>query len=338
LPINQLPADLGDVDQLDPLLRPQPSGKRRRPPRTKTNDHVVRDEILRYAGLETVSDRMGAEGVFTPTYCGSRYEREWIISFLGRFYDDKLITDVLRQVKGGKEANVYCCAAHAATGLDLIAAKVYRPRAFRHLRNDARYRQGRAILDERGKVVRDDGLLSAIRKKSATGLEAAHASWIEHEYQALDLLYRAGADVPRPVSHGNSTILMEYFGAVDTPAPLLQDVTLDRDEAHGLFRRLMRNVELMLANNRIHGDLSAYNVLYWEGDVRLIDFPQAVSPRENPEALAIFERDVTRLCQYFTRQGVSADARAIAADVWARHGPPAPDPAELLPPDAEALP
>ena len=70
-------------------------------------------------------------------------------------------------------------------------------------------------------------------------------------------------------------------------APALQAVRLEPDEVQPLFDRLMRNVELMLAQQRIHGDLSAFNVLYWEGDIRLIDFPQAVAPAENPDAFEL---------------------------------------------------
>ncbi len=70
-----------------------------------------------------------ADGSFSPTYVGSKYERLWVLSWLGPFYDNKQITDVLHRVKGGKEANVYCCAAHPDTGLELMAAKVYRPRS-----------------------------------------------------------------------------------------------------------------------------------------------------------------------------------------------------------------
>jgi RIO kinase 1 len=198
------------------------------------------------------------------------------------------------------------------------------------LRNDARYRQGRAILDDSGKVVRDGRLLKAIRQKTAAGQEATHSSWLEHEFQTLALLHRAGADVPRPVARGHSSILMEYFGAAETPAPLLQDVALDPLEAGLLLQRLLHNVELMLAHDRIHGDLSAFNVLYWEGDLRLIDFPQAVHPRENPDAFEIFERDLVRLCQYFSRQGVAADGRRLASEIWARHVPPAGDPLDLF--------
>jgi len=70
----------------------------------------------------------------------------------------------------------------------------------------------------------------------------------------------------------------------------------------------------------IHGDLSAYNILYWEGGITLIDFPQVVSPTGNRNAFAIFSRDVTRLCEYFAKQGVDSNPRKIALDLWTRHG------------------
>lgn len=320
------PADLLDDDvspddasQLELSAPRSPTASA--PRQKKRTDHVVRDEILRHAHQDPVQDQMGTEGLFNPTFTSSFHEREWILTYLGPFYDDKQITDVLARAKGGKEANVYCCAAHPGTGLELIAAKVYRPRQFRNLRNDLRYRQGRAVLDDRGKAVRDEGLLVAIRKKSTIGQEAIHTSWLEHEYQTLLTLHAAGADVPRPVSRGHSTILMEYLGEADAPAPTLHEVRLERDEVQPLFERLMHNVGLMLKHQLIHGDLSAYNVLYWEGDIRVIDFPQVVHPNDNPESFDIFARDVQRLCQYFARQGVRADPAVIAQDLWTRYGP-----------------
>jgi len=47
------------------------------------------------------------------------------------------------------------------------------------------------------------------------------------------------------------------------PVPALIDVELDAAEARALFDRLLWNIELMLAQGGVHGDLSAYNVLYW---------------------------------------------------------------------------
>lgn len=68
---------------------------------------------------------------------------------LDMFFREGWITDVSRQVKSGKEATVYCCQATPATGLPVLAAKVYRDRQDRTFRNDAFYREGRYIADKR---------------------------------------------------------------------------------------------------------------------------------------------------------------------------------------------
>jgi RIO kinase 1 len=73
----------------------------------------------------------------------------------------------------------------------------------------------------------------------------------------------------------------------------------------------------MLRHDRIHGDLSAYNILYWDGRATLIDFPQVTLRRSNPHAEFIFQRDVTRVCEYFARQGVAVgDPEERAARLW----------------------
>jgi RIO kinase 1 len=314
--------DLKHFDQdfevyADPRRRQQQSNSLRRPGQSKRSEHAVLDDILKYSNPDWAS----SADAFTPTFTSSRYEREWILNYLGPFYDNKQITDVLRKIRGGKEANVYCCLAHPNTGLDLIAAKIYRPRMFRNLRNDARYRQGRPLLDDQGLVVHDDHLLHAVQKKTSVGKELEHTSWLAHEFQTMQLLYDVGADVPRPLARGNNAILMEYMGDEKTPAPTLNQVTLEPGEAPSLFERLMHNVELMLVCQRVHGDLSAYNVLYWDGGLKIIDFPQAVDPRLNPDAQAILKRDVERLCEYFARYGVLNDPVELADNLWTRYGP-----------------
>src|SRR5690349_4063730 len=102
----------------------------------------------------TVEADTTKEHEFRPSFTGSKHEQQWIMEYLGLFYEDHVISDVLRQVKGGKEATVYCCRADPSIGVDLIAAKVYRPRMFRQLRNDAVYRKGRETIGEEGKEVR----------------------------------------------------------------------------------------------------------------------------------------------------------------------------------------
>ncbi len=88
---------------------------------------------------------------------------------------------------------------------------------------------------------------------------------------------------------------------------------------------MLHNVELLLKLGLLHGDLSAFNVLYWDGDIKLIDFPQVVEARTNQDAYPIFRRDIARLCQYFVRYGLTANPDQIAARLWQRHHLPLPE-------------
>jgi RIO kinase 1 len=257
---------------------------------------------------------------FVPSYAAAldplHHERQWLIDSLGSFYQDGLISDVTRIVKGGKEANVYACLANPDTGFELMAAKLYRPRMLRHLRNDAMYKERRATLDSDGKEVRNGRVHRALRKKTRFGKHLGLMSWIGHEYQVQIELYEAGADVPKPIAHRDNAILMAFIGDEWTAAPTLIEVGLPIEEAQPLFERVMANVRLMLAHNYIHSDLSAYNILYWAGEITIIDFPQMVDARINQHAFKLLGRDVKRVCEYFARYGVVADPVSLSLELW----------------------
>jgi RIO kinase 1 len=257
---------------------------------------------------------------FDFTYHASRHERWWLLDSLGGFYEEQWINDILRMVRAGKEASVYQCQGTASSGAALIAAKVYRPRQLRNLRNDSLYREGRVNLDVDGHYIGDDRRQRAITKRTTYGQELMHTSWLTHEFTTLQMLHAAGADVPKPYTNAENAILMGFIGDEQVAAPTLNGVDLDHDEAHTLFQQVLRNVEIMLRSNRIHGDLSAYNILYWDGKITLIDFPQAITPQDNRNAYRIFERDLARVCEYFAHQGVRANPCKLAADLWTSYG------------------
>jgi RIO kinase 1 len=279
---------------------------------------------------ELTDDTSDVDLGFNTTYQPSRYESGWLLSSLAVFYDQSLISDVLSLVKGGKEASVYCCRAHPTTGSGLLAAKVYRPRMFRNLRNDKMYRQGREVLTADGRPAgKQAGTIArAIRNKTSFGLHAAHTSWLMHEYTALERLYQVGAAVPRPVAPGENAILMSYHGDAVMAAPTLNTVDLGRAEARDLFQEVLRNIDLMLQHDLVHGDLSAYNILYWEGQILIIDFPQVVNVWTNPKARFILRRDLQRTCEYFAGQGVDCDPQNLFDGFWRKYvGEP--DPQDL---------
>jgi len=277
-------------------------------------------KYVREANSEFLKGQDDSSRSFNFTYSAARFEEWWLLESLGDFYEHQWITDVLQRLKGGKEASVYLCRSGPAIEAPLVAAKVYRPRSLRNLKNDGQYRVGRTDLDAEGRAIVKDGDVHAMQKRTAYGEELRHQSWIAYEFQTLEMLHAAGAEVPKPYTMEQNAILMDYIGDLDSAAPTLNSVTLDLDEARPLFERVIRNVDLLLSNQRIHGDLSAYNILYWDGDITLIDFPQVVPPEANPAAWTIFLRDVTRICQYFNSQGIRSNPRKLASELWTSHG------------------
>jgi len=257
---------------------------------------------------------------FQFTYKAARFEEAWLLDSLTEIHEHQWISDVLRKVKGGKEASVYLCKAGTEMSVPFVAAKIYRPRSLRNLKNDAQYRVGRVDLDADGTALWKEADKNAIAKRTSYGEEVRHRSWIAYEFKTMEILFEAGADVPRPYAMEKNAIVMDFVGDENTAAPILNSVNLSHAEARNLLERVLHNMDVMLANECIHGDLSAYNILYWNGEIKLIDFPQIVLPKSNPTAWSIFLRDVVRICDYFSSQGVNCDAHKIAVDLWTKHG------------------
>jgi RIO kinase 1 len=305
-------------DTTDPLSADRQS-RRKRKPKARHIPKKSQSEILaEIAAVDALEDKS-----FKTTYVPSKYEATWLLESLHAFYQQEYIVDVLAQVRGGKEASVYCCKAHPSLPdrPAVLAAKVYRPRQFRQLRNDALYREGRDIMTLDGGVVgpRDHRTWRALAKKTGYGAEIAHQSWLMHEYNTLQLLHQAGAAVPKPYATSENAILMQLIGDEAQAAPTLSAVHIEREEAESLFQEVLRNIDLMLQHGFIHGDLSAYNLLYWEGEITLIDFPQVTDSRFNTQARFILQRDVERVCAYFAAHGVKTDPARLVNQMWHKH-------------------
>lgn len=71
----------------------------------------------------------------------------------------------------------------------------------------------------------------------------------------------------------------------------------------------------MLEAELVHGDLSAFNVLWWRGRPVIIDLSQSVDAIVHPAARELLVRDVDRTAAYFRRLGVAIDPGAALAVV-----------------------
>jgi RIO kinase 1 len=231
-----------------------------------------------------------------------------LLDALDPFVADGLVDDVLYPIKSGKEAIVYCCRAGRQLEADFVAAKIYKPKAFRSFRDDAVYREGRVILDRRAR--------RAAAKRTDFGKQVQSALWTNHEWDVLKTLHAAGADVPKPIARSAGGILLEFVGDADGAAPVLRELELAPAEAEPILDRLLDNIQLWLACDIVHGDLSAYNVLMHDGSPVVIDFPQACDPRFNANAFRLLLRDIENLARFFARLGIHRDASRLAERYW----------------------
>lgn len=93
------------------------------------------------------------------------------------------------------------------------------------------------------------------------------------EFTILQKAYRAGVPVPTPARCVDNMFTMRFLGG-EAKAPQLKDVILEEPERAA--EQAVTLVEKLLDACIVHGDLSKYNILFLDGKLFVIDFPQAV--------------------------------------------------------------
>jgi RIO kinase 1 len=213
----------------------------------------------------------------------------------------------LGMLKTGKEADVHLVERRLGDQVNILAAKRYRKFEDRLFRNDARYRTGRRTGESR--------LDKAIAQGNRAGMAFRARQWLETEFAALCNLWAAGVSVPYPVQQYGAELLIELIGSPEQAAPRLVHAKLDAAGTRLAWDQLVDTMRRMLRAGVVHGDLSPYNILWDVDHIVVIDFPQAVDPVAHPEGLALLERDVTNVCDWFRRRGLECDPSNVFADL-----------------------
>jgi len=131
--------------------------------------------------------------------------------------------------------------------------------------------------------------------------------WTRREFKNLQRAIKYAVRVPEPVIFRNNVLVMEFIGG-DMPAPRLKDVerNLERSDFEALYDYLIGVIErLWKRGDMVHGDLSEYNVLLWDGPV-VIDWSQA-TVRRNRMSVELLKRDLRNVTSYFARKGVEVE-------------------------------
>lgn len=235
------------------------------------------------------------------------------VDVLGAEYPipDWLITEeyqdeVVGEIKSGKEGSVSLVLRSSDHRSCLLASKSYVDRKKRSFQNDTVYREGR-------RFTRDSREQRAIAAGTGFGKELLTGNWFDTEYWALREMWEAGASVPYPVSFDGSRLLMQYLGDWDRAAPRLIDARIDKALAKELLDQVLHQIRLFTAHERVHGDLSAYNILVWHDQAWIIDLPQSVNLFHNQFGVELLTRDINNVATYFAKFGAECDPGAELA-------------------------
>lgn len=217
----------------------------------------------------------------------------------GAVFDDATLAAVYKLVQDGhiaafggpistgKEASVFEALGPDDTD---VAVKIYRVQAsdFRRMRE---YLEG-------------DPRFSGIGSDTREVIIA----WTRKEFANLQRAAAAGVRVPRPIAVQRNVLVMELIGEEDDHAPRLQEVHIENPEtAYEVVREYMRRLH---AAGLVHGDLSEYNMVVYEGELCIIDVGQAVTVH-HPNADEFLRRDCRNVASFFARQGLEADAEEL---------------------------
>jgi RIO kinase 1 len=184
---------------------------------------------------------------------------------------DGLITD-LYPIGSGKEAHIFYTISR--DGLE-EALKIHRYSilAFRKMPD---------YMRARGKKVPNNRALIDL--------------WTSYEFKYLLKSYELGIKVPKPYRQYKNVLIMKFIGEKGIPAPSCAKVKeCDYQKA---YTELLNALKKMAKAGFTHGDLSKYNVLYWDDNFYIIDFSQAVKITDATKHVLL--RDIRNLNSWFS--------------------------------------
>ncbi|XP_010521624.1 PREDICTED: serine/threonine-protein kinase RIO1-like [Tarenaya hassleriana] len=205
---------------------------------------------------------------------------------LFRMLNRGVFNDINGCISTGKEANVY--HATKSDGQEL-AIKVYKTSVLvfkdrdRYVQGDYRFRYGYCRHNPR-KMVK---------------------TWAEKENRNLRRLHAAGIRCPTPLLLRLHVLVMEFIGKNGWAAPRLKDAALSLDKLRECYLELIISMRTLYQKCKlVHGDLSEYNILYFEGHLYIIDVSQSVD-LDHPHALDFLKEDCVHVSDFFKKHGVA---------------------------------
>ena len=220
------------------------------------------------------SDRATVEEVFDRS----------TLMVLYNFLNKGIIDEVHGVVNAGKEARVYWSKNREGKEL---AVKIYLTSSAEFLKGMRKYIEG----DKRFKGVKRD-------------TRSLIFTWAQKEFRNLQQAKMARVNVPEPIAVEKNVLVMDFVGKNGVSAPSLREQPVENPEK--VYSQILDGLKRLYQKAKlVHGDLSEYNIMVWNGKPVIFDMSQAV-PTSHPMADFLLRRDLTNLNRFFSRLDVEA--------------------------------
>ncbi len=136
--------------------------------------------------------------------------------------------------------------------------------------------------------------------------------WAKREFINLKKAYECGVSVPRPVAFKNNVLVSEFIGEKFPNPPYAAKLLKDSyKNAEKLYNQIIENVRQLYQKAKlVHGDLSEFNILNYNGKIVLIDLSHAISS-ESAEAHNLLKRDIEKIIKFFRKKGIKKNLNEV---------------------------
>ncbi len=134
-----------------------------------------------------------------------------------------------------------------------------------------------------------------LRGRKSGGFIKQINDWTRFEYNFLSKAYNLGINTPEPIRCYENIIVMKFIGSENNPSKLaVKDSNFDIEKWYELIKKFIVN---MAKNGMIHGDLSPYNILNYNGEPFIIDFSQSL--KLSSSTINFLLRDINNINNWF---------------------------------------
>jgi len=127
--------------------------------------------------------------------------------------------------------------------------------------------------------------------------------WCQREFKNLKIAYENGVCCPKPINFMENVLIIDFIGEENEPAPRLIDII--PEDPKELYEMVLENLKKLVNAGLVHGDLSAYNILFWDKPY-FIDLSHGTTIK-TPLALELLRKDIENVNSYFKKLNVKTD-------------------------------